>query len=406
LGAVFLAVTGGEALYADMGHIGRKPIRTVWYAIVLPALLLNYAGQVALLLENPAMNGSPFFRLAPDWAILPLVLLATVATIVASQAIITGSFSLTRQAMQLRWLPGMHIQQTSADEYGQIYVPFVNWTMMLLTVAVAIGFGSSDRLAGAYGTAVSTTMLLTTVLLFSAMRVHWGWSMLSACAVAGAFFIVDVAFFSANLLKIKEGGWVPLVFGGAVFVLMITWRFGSDALHRKAARAVEAPEAFFARLRQTNIPRVRGTAIFLTRLSRSIPPLITVHVNQIGAIHETLVALTIRFEEVPRVGTEHRLDVSQLAENFWHVTARYGFVETPDLPRALRQAKKEGCPINLAHAIYFSGRDEVVRKQGGGRLAQWRVPVFAFMFRNSVHAGDRFNIPSASLVEMSRRIEI
>jgi KUP system potassium uptake protein len=297
LGAVFLAVTGAEALYADMGHIGRNPIRTVWYAIVLPALLLNYAGQVALLLENPAMSGSPFFKLAPDWAILPLVLLATVATIVASQAIITGSFSLTRQAIQLRWLPGMHIQQTSADEYGQVYVPFVNWTMMLLTVAVAIGFGSSDRLAGAYGTAVSTTMLLTTVLLFSAMRVRWRSSTLAALAVAGAFFVVDAAFFSANLFKIKEGGWVPLAFGGALFVLMITWRFGSDALHRKAVRAADEPEAFFARLRENNVPRVRGTAIFLTRLDRSIPPLMTVHVNEIGAIQETLVALTIRFEE-------------------------------------------------------------------------------------------------------------
>jgi KUP system potassium uptake protein len=406
LGAVFLAVTGGEALYADMGHIGRHPIRTVWYAIVLPALLLNYSGQIALLLENPAMSGSPFFRLAPDWAVLPLVLLATVATIVASQAIITGSFSLTRQAMQLRWLPGMHIQQTSADEYGQIYVPFVNWTMMLLTVAIAIGFGSSDRLAGAYGTAVSTTMLLTTVLLFRAMRVRWGWSMLGAWAIAGTFLVVDFAFFSANLLKIKEGGWVPLAFGGAVFALMITWRFGSDALHRKTARAAEKPESFFSRLRENKIPRVRGTAVFLTRLGHSIPPLITAHVIQVGAIHERVVALTISFEEVPRVGIEHRLEISQLAENFWHVTARYGFVETPDLPAALRKAKKEGCPIDLAHAIYFSERNEVVRQTRSAAFAQWRVPVFAFMLRNSVRAADRFNIPNARLVEMSRRIEI
>jgi len=406
LGAVFLAITGGEALYADMGHIGRNPIRTVWYAIVLPALLLNYAGQIALFLDDPAMSGNPFFRLAPDWAVVPLVVLATVATIIASQAIITGSFSLTRQAMQLGWFPGVRIYQTSAEEYGQIYVPSVNWTMMLFTLAIAIGFGSSDRLAGAYGTAVSTTMLLTTALLYKVMRDRWRWSAPSALAVAGAFLVVDIAFFSANLLKIRDGGWVPLVFAALIFLIMTTWHFGAAALRRKLAHATEAPEVFFRRLRENKIPRVPGTAIFLTRLNRSVPPLIVQHVTQIGSLHQTLIALTVQFEEVPRIHAEHRMEIAHPDEDFWHLTVRYGFVEIPNLSVVLRQAKDVGCPIDLDHAIFFGERDEVVRRKGRGRLARWRVPLFAFMFRNSVHAADRFNIPSAKLVEISRRIEL
>jgi KUP system potassium uptake protein len=406
LGAVFLAITGSEALYADMGHIGRNPIRAVWYVVVLPALLLNYAGQIALFLDNPSIGGSPFFRLAPGWAILPLVGLATVATIIASQAIITGSFSLTRQAMQLGWFPGVNIQQTSADEYGQIYVPFVNWTMMLLTLAIAIGFGTSDRLAGAYGTAVSTTMLLTTALLYKVMRERWGWSAMSAAGLGGAFLIVDLAFFSANLLKIWDGGWVPLVFGTVVFVVMTTWHFGVAALRRKLAQASEPADVFFRRLRDSRIPRVPGTAIYLTRLSRSIPPLIVENVAQIGSVHETLVALTVRFEEVPRVRAENRIEVSRLTESFWHLTVRYGFVEIPNLLVVLRQAKEDGCPIDVENAIFFGERDEIVRRKGRARLARWRVPLFAFMFRNSVHAADRFNIPTARFIEMGRRIEL
>jgi KUP system potassium uptake protein len=406
LGAVFLAITGGEALYADMGHIGRNPIRTVWYMIVLPALVANYAGQIALLLDDPANSSNPFFRLAPDWAVLPLVALATVATIIASQAIITGSFSLTRQAMQLGWFPGVRIQQTSSDQYGQIYVPFVNWTMMLVTLAITVGFGTSDRLAGAYGTAVSTTMLLTTALLYQVMRQRWRWSALGAAAITGVFLVIDLAFFAANLLKIREGGWVPLVFGLLIFVVMTTWHFGMQALHRKLAQGTEPTDVFFRHLRESKTPVVPGTAVYLTRLDRSIPPLIVTNVTQIGAIHETLVALTIRFEELPRVRAQHRIEVERLAERFWHVTVRYGFVEIPNLTVALRDAKEVGCPIDVAHAIFFGERDEVVRRRGRAKLARWRVPLFAFMFRNSVHAADRFNIPTDRFVEMSRRIEI
>jgi KUP system potassium uptake protein len=406
LGAVFLAITGAEALYADMGHIGRNPIRTVWYGIVLPALLLNYAGQTAMFLDNPAMKGSPFFTLAADWAILPLVGLATVATIIASQAIITGSFSLTRQAMQLGWFPGVRIEQTSAEEYGQIYVPFVNWTMMLCTLALTVGFASSDRLAGAYGTAVSTTMLLTTALLYKVMRDRWRWSAVSAIAVSGAFLVVDFAFFSANLLKIEQGGWIPLAFGTLIFIVMTTWRFGIDALHREVARAAQSPEDFFKQLRAKKIPRVPGTAIFLTRLKHAISPLIVAYVAQIGALHQTVVALTVRFEAVPRVRREDRLEVTRLSEDFWHLTVRYGFVEIPDLPSALRRTKSLCDSIDPDSAIYFGAADEVARGKKRAKLARWRLPLFAFMFRNSVHAVDRFKIPSRNFVEIGRRVEI
>src|ERR1700736_1538013 len=301
LGGVFLAITGGEALYADMGHIGRNPIMTTWYGIVLPALLLNYAGQTSFLFDHPIPGGNPFFKLAPDWAIFPLVLLATVATIIASQAIITGSFSLTRQAMQLGWFPGLRIRQTSADEYGQIYVPFVNWTMMLLTIALTIGFGSSVRLAGAYGTAVSTTMVLTTALLYTVMRVRWGWSAPLALLTSGVFLVVDFAFFAANLLKVVEGGWIPLTFGAIVFIVMTTWHSGIGAMVRRLATMTKPPERFLERLEANRVARVPGTAVFLTRIAEAIPLLMIQHVSQIGALPRTVVALTVKFEEIPRV---------------------------------------------------------------------------------------------------------
>ncbi len=295
LGGVFLAMTGAEAMYADMGHIGRNPIRTSWYGIVLPALLLNYAGQVALFLDDPAMDGNSFFRLAPSWSIYPLVGLATVATIIASQAIITGSFSLTRQAMQLGWFPGVRIRQTSSEEYGQIYVPFVNWTMMMLTVALTVSFGSSDRLAGAYGTAVSTTMLLTTALLYNVMRGRWRWPVGPALTASGLFLAVDFAFFAANLFKIREGGWIPLTFGTLVFIVMVSWHFGFEAMRERHIVLAERSDEFFRHLKESRIPRVPGTAIFLTRLATTIPFLIIEHVAQMRALSETVIALTVKF---------------------------------------------------------------------------------------------------------------
>jgi len=406
LGGVFLAITGAEALYADMGHLGRNPIRVSWYLVVLPALLLSYAGQTALLIEDPALDGNPFFKLAPDWAVIPLVVLATLATIIASQAIITGAFSLTRQAMQLGWFPGVRIHQTSADEYGQIYVPFVNWAMMLGTLALTYGFGSSERLAGAYGTAVSTTMLLTTALLYNAMRDIWRWPMLVALLVSGIFLSVDGAFFAANLLKLPDGGWIPLLFGLVVFTVMMTWHRGMRAVAARLAESEENPEAFLAELQSGRIPRVPGTAVFLTRTARRIPPVLLNHVAQIKALQETVVTLTVIFEETPRVAEPSRAEVQHMADGLWHVVVRFGFIEVPNLVTALMRAKELGCPVRLDDAVYFAARDEVVRGQEHSRLWPWQRMLFAFMYRNAVRASDRFDLPAERYLEIGRQVRL
>ena len=406
LGGVFLAMTGAEAMYADMGHIGRNPIRTSWYGIVLPALLLNYAGQVALFLDDPTMDRNPFFRLAPSWSIYPLVGLATVATIIASQAIITGAFSLTRQAMQLGWFPGVRIRQTSSEEYGQIYVPFVNWTMMVLTVALTVSFGSSDRLAGAYGTAVSTTMLLTTALLYNVMRKRWCWPAGPALIASGLFLAIDFAFFVANLFKIREGGWIPLTFGTLVFIVMISWHFGFEAMRRRHTVLAETPDEFFRRLKESHVPRVPGTAIFLTRLATTTPFLIVEHVAQMKALYETAIALTVKFEDIPRVALRDRIELWKLTEGLWHIVVHFGFVQIPDIPAALRQAKERGCPIDLEDAIYFGARDAVVCSKRRSWLARAGLRLFTLMFRNSVRAVDLFNLPQKNFVEVGRQIEI
>jgi KUP system potassium uptake protein len=407
LGAVFLAVTGGEALYADMGNVGPNPIRIAWFALVLPALLLNYAGQTALFLGGLTADGNSFFALAPSWSLYPLVALATLATIIASQAIITGVFSLTRQAMQLGWFPGVEIRQTSSETYGQIYVPFVNWTMMALTIGLTISFRSSDRLAGAYGTAVSTTMLLTTVLLYEVMRKSWRWPVWTALPVFCGFLVVDFVFFGANLLKIRDGGWIPLLLATMLFIVMTTWRSGTDAVRRAQIRSSEPLDKFLKDIEKDKRPRVPGTAVFLTRmLSRAVPPLIMQHVRQIGAIPEILVALSVRFVDRPRVGPDERLEVKQLSASFWHLTLRYGFVEVPDLPATLGMAGELGCALPLDDPIYFAAHDDIVRRKGRSYLWRWQRWLFAFMYRNSTHAEDRFNLPAGSFVEITRRMEV
>src|SRR5580658_749722 len=405
LGAVFLCVTGAEAMYADMGHIGRKPIRIAWSAVVLPALLLNYAGQTALLLTDPGGSDSPFFKLVPGWALYPAVALATIATVIASQAIITGAFSLTRQAMQLGWLPGMQIEQTSSEESGQIYVPFVNWLMMIGTLALTIGFVSSDRLAGAYGAAVSTTMLMTTAILYRIMRVLWRWPAWAAVGLFSLFISVDIAFFAANTLKIAEGGWIPLVVGGLLFIVMTTWRAGIDAMRRTQERETVTVAQFIRRLRDHKIERVPGRAIFLTRLRGSVPPLIADHVRQFGSLYEEAIALTVSFSIRPRVRPHNRLHVEKLGEGFWHVTVRFGFVEVPNVAKALHLEKSK-CPIDPDNAIYFSEHDNVVARRGKPRLAAWRRQLFSFLSRNSIHPADRFNIPAENFVQISRQIEV
>jgi KUP system potassium uptake protein len=406
LGGVFLAITGGEALYADMGHIGRNPIRSSWYCVVLPALLLSYAGQAALLYEHPEMTDNPFFKIVPDWALYPMVALATLATIIASQAIITGSFSLTRQAMQLGWFPGLYIRQTSDLEYGQIYVPTVNWLMMAFTIALTIGFGSSDRLAGAYGTAVSTTMLLTTILLGTAMRERWGWPLPLALAVSGLFLVVDLAFFAANLLKIAEGGWIPLIFGFTIFTIMTTWRKGIDAIRSRLSSGEMAPEEFLRRIHENTVPRIDGTAVFLSRTAAPVPPLMAQHLAQFGALQQKLITLTVRFEEVPRISLPERVKVEPIADGFWHVTVHFGFLEIPNLSVALAGAQDKGCEIDLEGAIYFGARDTPIRSKSGPLLPYWRDLLFQFLYRNAVHTVDRFYLPVRQFVEIGRQLEL
>jgi KUP system potassium uptake protein len=406
LGGVFLCITGAEALYADMGHFGTRSIRRSWYFVVLPALLLSYAGQTAYLMDKGSVEGNPFFQIAPAWSIYPLVALATVATIIASQAIITGSFSMTRQAMQLGWLPGVSIRQTSDLVYGQIYVPVVNWLLMVATVAVTIAFGSSDRLAGAYGTAVATTMLLTTILLYKAMRDVWHWPLLVVGGIAGFFVLVDGSFFLANLLKIADGGWLPLTFAAILFAIMITWRRGVDAIRATLVQTPEAGEQFLADLKSGRIPRVEGTTVFLTRSTQKVSRLIRDHARFVGALPKYAIALSIVFEPTPRVAGPKCTLVENVGEGLWHVVARFGFFEIPDLRVALSHAYGLDKAIDIDKAMFVGTRDLVVAKAVHPAFKGWRMALFAFLYRNSVKLVDRFNLPPENVIEIARQIEI
>src|ERR1700675_1156481 len=356
LGGVFLCITGGEALYAAMGHVVTGPIRCSWYAVVLPSLLLSYAGQTAFLVDKGTVTGNPFFQIAPSWSIYPLVVLATLATIIASQAIITGSFSMTRQAMQLGWLPGVAIRQTSDRIYGQIYVPVVNWLLMFATIATTVGFGSSDRLAGAYGTAVSTTMLLTTVLLYRAMRHEWRWPVAVAIAVTGVFLAVDGSFFLANLLKIAEGGWLPLSFAAVLFVVMTTWRRGTEAIRATLVLSTDAVDRFLSNLKTGSIPRVEGTTVFLTRSTQKVSGLIMAHARFAGVLPRHAIALNVLFEATPRIAGPHCTVVDNVGEGLWHVAARFGFFEIPDLRRALDQVHGLDAAVDFENAFFVGTR--------------------------------------------------
>ena len=410
LGGVFLAVTGAEAMYADMGNVGRLPIRLAWNAMVLPALLLSYAGQSASLIGQRTLHDNPFFGIVPAairwWAIWPLVLLATFATIIASQAIITGVFSMTRQAIQLGWFPGLGIRQTSDEEYGQIYVPALNWTMMVCTVVITAAFGSSSSLAGAYGVAVSTTMLLTTLLLFSYLRGQAGWPLAAALAVVVLFLSIDFVFFASNLLKFFDGGYVPLCVGAAVFLLMSTWRRGIAGVRLRSRENLLAPDAFLERLSEGEVPRVSGTIVFLARVQEPIPATLVSHVAQFGALQRTVVTLTVSFEDRPRVAPSDRVTARRFEGGVWYVVVRYGFVEVPNLLTALALAHEHGCPIVPGDAVFVVGRDEVVRERSRSRvwLAGWRRMLFGFMYRNAVHSADRFALPADRVVQVGRQV--
>ena len=343
LGGIFLCVTGAEALYADMGHFGKRPIRMAWSWIVFPSLILNYAGQCAIALRGAPIANNIFYRLCPEPLLIPLVCLATVATIIASQAIITGAYSMTRQAIQLGWLPRLNIKQTSDQGYGQIYVGVVNWSLMFVTIALTVLFKKSDNLAAAYGIAVSATMLMTSCLLFIAMREIWRWSLWPSAALAGLFAIVDAGFFAANSMKIADGGYVPLLLAAVVYGIMLIWHRGTTAVAQRLAQKAVVVAEFLADLKARGVPRVPGTAVFLTRTASGVPPVMIWHVRHNRALHERVLVLTVVTESHPRVRAAERLTVAQEGENFWRLTARFGFVEHPDVPQLLQQSRQQGC---------------------------------------------------------------
>jgi len=406
LGGVFLCVTGAEALYADMGHFGARPIRLAWSALVFPSLLLNYAGQAALVLEGAPTADNIFYRLCPPVMLVPLVLLATIATIIASQSIITGAFSMTRQAIQLGWLPRLQIVQTSERRYGQIYVGTVNWLLMIVTLGLTIGFGKSDNLAAAYGIAVSATMLMTTALLFIAMREIWRWTLPAAAAVAGAFLIVDAAFLAANLAKIAGGGYVPLLLAAAVYGVMLVWHTGSQAVTARLQETVMPIASFMALISEGRIPRVPGTAVFLTRTEHDAPPVMVWHLKHNRALHERLFVLTVLIEAVPWINDAARLNVDEVAPRFWRATARYGFMERPDIPALLQTACAGGCDIDLLDVTYYVGHETVVPSDSGEGLPRWLEALFAAMQRNSAHVSDYFKLPRDAVVEIGREVAI
>jgi len=405
LGAVFLVVTGGEALYADMGHFGRRPIRLAWFALVLPALLLNYFGQGALLLDDPSAAEQPFFLLAPPWALLPLVVLATAAAIIASQALISGAFSLTQQAIQLGYSPRLDIEHTSSHEMGQIYVPQVNWALMVATVVIVIGFGSSTALAAAYGIAVTMTMIITAVLLQVVATERWGWPPAAVMAATGLFLTIDLAFFGANALKIAQGGWLPLVIGGLLFTLMTTWKTGRQIVAaRLTARAIPI-EDFLSRVETSNPARVPGTAVFMTAQPQGTPPALAHNLRYNKVLHEHVVRLMVTTRPVPTVPAEEQVTVRALGSGVSDVLIQYGFMEEPDVPAALGRAYEQGLAYDRNDVVYFLGRETLIVTEKSG-LARWREQLFVLMTRNAVRATSYFRLPPERVVELGVQVEI
>jgi KUP system potassium uptake protein len=404
LGAVFLVVTGGEALYADMGHFGKHPIRLAWFVLVLPALVLNYLGQGSLLLLDPTAE-APFFQLAPSWGLLPLVGIATAAAIIASQALISGSFSITRQAIQLGLAPRLDVEHTSVHEVGQIYVPQVNWALMAATLLIVIGFGSSGAVAAAYGIAVTLTMIITVLLLYIVMTERWHWPKPAALAVTVLFLSIDVAFFGANALKIMQGGWVALAVALLLFTFMTTWRTGRRLVaERLTARAIPL-ESFIATVASTSPLRVPGTAVFMTAQPTGTPPALAHNLRYNKILHDHVIVLTVSTAQVPHVKEEERLSIEALGQNVFNVRVQYGFMEDPDVPRVLEQARQQGLEVDIEDVTYFLGRETILVTRRRG-MAIWREKLFVLMARNAVRATAFFRLPPERVVELGVQVEM
>ncbi|BCO26285.1 low affinity potassium transport system protein kup [Rhodoferax lithotrophicus] len=405
LGAVVLCVTGGEALYADMGHFGKKPIRLAWFSVVMPALTLNYFGQGALLLSNPAAVKNPFFMMTPAWALLPLVGLATLATVIASQALITGAFSVTKQVIQLGYLPRFQVWHTNVKETGQIFMPFVNWGLFALIVLAVMLFKSSSNLAAAYGIAVTLDMLITTLLTFFVIRYAWHYPLALCLAATGVFFVIDLAFFTSNLIKLVEGGWFPLLIAAGVFTLMLTWKEGRRLLNQKLEADAIDLSSFLDAVFISPPVRVAGSAVFLTAAPGTVPNAMLHNLKHNKVLHEFNLFVTVVNHPVPWIGMEKRLSIESLGHDCWQVVVNYGFKNDPDLPKALQNLKGRGCELDPMTTSYFLSRDSVVPTLGSG-MAQWREKLFAQMHLNASGAADFLNLPSNSVVELGSKIEI
>ncbi|HEX2219473.1 MAG TPA: potassium transporter Kup [Gemmatimonadales bacterium] len=419
LGSVVLVITGAEALFADMGHFGRRPIRVTWFALVLPCLLLNYFGQSALLLVDPTRRINPFFSLAPSWALYPLVGLATAAAIVASQALISGAFSLTRQAVQLGYIPRVTVVHTSSTQMGQIYIPEVNWGLWVGCLALVVGFRESSNLAAAYGVAVTGTMLTTTLLLHTIICDRWKWPRWKARTLTAALLVVDLAFFSANVIKIEEGGWFPIAVGIGMYLLMTTWNRGRDRLQAIVRENTLGMDLFLADVARRQPPRVPGTAVFLTSALAGAPPVLLHHLKHNKVLHEKVLLMSVVTEEIPFVDEEERVECKELGENFYQVVAHYGFMESPDVPRALAQLGSPGADgkpvtVKAMETSFFLGRETLIATRSTpttpvpdaiGRMAMWRKRLFILMTRNARSATAFFGLPPNRVVELGAQIQ-
>jgi KUP system potassium uptake protein len=405
LGSVFLVVTGGEALYADMGHFGRRPIRLAWYWVVLPALLLNYFGQGALLIEHPEAVDNPFFRMVPQWALYPVVVIGTMAAVIASQALITGAFSLTMQAVQLGYIPRVQIDHTSARERGQIYIPQVNWVLMIACIGLVLGFRDSTRVAAAYGVAVTTTMVITTLLLFRVERERWKWPLWASLLFTGFFLTVDLAFWGANIIKIPAGGWFPLAVGAVIFLAMTTWKTGRGILAERLNSGTMPIDMFLADITRNPPHRVPGTAVFMYGNPTGTPPALLHSLKHYKVLHERTVFLSVSTQEMPHVDPSERLAVEELGEGFYRISLSYGFMEDPNVPEALAMVKVPGLDLSPGRTSYFLGRETLIPSREPGML-RWRRGLFAIMARNARPATTFFGLPANRVVELGAQIRL
>jgi KUP system potassium uptake protein len=405
LGAVFLVVTGGEALYADIGHFGKRPIRLAWFSIVLPALLLNYFGQGALLIANPAAAANPFFKMSPTWALYPMVVLATAATVIASQAVISGAFSLTRQAVQLGYSPRLRIDHTSAEEIGQIYVPIINWGLMLACIGLVIGFRTSSGLAAAYGVAVTTTMGITTLLFFVVLTNRWKWSWVVAGLLCGLFLVVDLSFFGANILKLADGGWFPLAVAAIIFIFMTTWKTGRQLLAERLRTGLISIEAFLDSDLAKTAVRVPRTAVFMSSNTEWAPAALLNNLKYNRVLHRQNLILTVQTEEAPRVSAEERVEAQHIKNGFYRVVVHYGFMEDPDVPSVLAGLKVPGLKLEQDDLIFFLAREKLFATHKPG-MAIWREKLFVWMSRNALGATTFFRIPPSRVVELGQQVEL